>query len=325
MTLTFADPRKHPPVVAVNAVRRQSQMTPAPIARRTFLRTVAFASGALAAAPLWADETADGLREPVHRVAKVESATPAKGAVNGPEHPLDPALQTAQEALARIRETVTDYTAVMIKRERIKGVLGDFEYMSAKIRNRKVEGDQVKVPLSVYLKFLKPDNIKGREVLWVEGKNNNKLRAHEGGIIPIPAVWLDPNGVLAMRGNLHPINDIGIENLVIKLIEKGQTVRKLGPENCKVWTTEGAKVNDRVCTVINVNHPEQRPPYEFCLAQIFIDDELQVPIRYVAYSWPTAADDKTGPVLEEYTYLKLKLNVGLQDIEFDVNNPNYNL
>jgi hypothetical protein len=188
-----------------------------------------------------------------------------------------------------------------------------------------MDGDQVKIPLSVYLKFLKPANIKGREVVWVEGKNNNKLKAHEVAIIPIPAVWLDPDGALAMRGNLHPIYDIGIENLVIKLIEKGQAVRKLGPENCEVWTTEGAKVNDRICTVINVKHPVQRPPYEFFLAQIFIDDELQVPIRYIAYSWPVAADDKTGPVLEEYTYLNLKLNVGLKDVDFDPNNPNYNL
>src|SRR4029453_13542776 len=216
------------------------------IVRRAFLQSLAFTGGALAAIPLWGDETADGLREPVHRVAKANTPNPA----NGPAHPLDPALQTAQEALTRIRATVDDYTATMIKRERIKGVLGDYEYMFTKIRNRKGEGEQITRPLSVYLKFLKPDNIKGREVLWVEGQNNNKLRAHEGGIIPIPAVWLDPNGALAMRGNLHPIYDIGIENLVIKLIEKGEAVRKLGPENCEVWTTEDAKVNGRVCTVI---------------------------------------------------------------------------
>lgn len=296
-------------------------MIRAPLARRAFLQTLAFAGGALAAAPLLADEAADGLREPIHRVAKANNVLPA----GGPEHPLDPALMTAQEALQNIRGTVDDYTATMIKRERIKGVLGDYEYMFAKVRNRKVEGDQITIPLSVYLKFLKPDNIKGREVVWVEGKNNNKLKAHEVGIIPIPAVWLDINGALAMRNNLHPISDIGIENLVIKLIEKGQAVRKLGPENCEVWTTKGAKVNQRVCTVINVKHPEQRQPYEFNLAQIFIDDELQVPIRYVAHSWPTSPDDKTGPVLEEYTYLNLKLNVGLKDEDFDPNNPNYNL
>ncbi len=295
-------------------------MVPA-IARRAFLQSLALTGGALAAAPLWADELADGLREPIHRVAKANDPLPG----NGPAHPLDPALEMAQTSLVRMRDSVVDYTAIVIKRERTKSGLGDYEYMAAKIRNRKTEGDQIKVPLSVYLKFLKPKSIEGREVLWVEGQNNNKLRAHEGGIIPIPAVWLDPDGALAMRGNRYPIYDIGIENLVFKLIEKGQAVRKLGPQNCEVWMTEGAKVNDRVCTVMNVKHPQQRQPYEFFLAQIFIDDELQVPIRYVAYSWPTAPDDKTGPVLEEYTYLKLKLNVGLEDIHFDVNNPNYNL
>jgi hypothetical protein len=291
------------------------------IARRAFLQSLALSGGALAAGPLWADELADGLREPIHRVAKANDPIPAAG----PAHPLDPALEMARTALARMQESVVDYTAIVIKRERTKSGLGDYEYMAAKIRNRKMEGDQIKVPLSVYLKFLKPKSIEGREVLWVEGQNNNKLRAHEGGIIPIPAVWLDPDGALAMRGNRYPIYDIGIENLVFKLLEKGHAVRKLGPENCEVWMTEGAKVNDRVCTVMNVKHPQQRQPYEFFLAQIFIDDELQVPIRYVAYSWPTAPEDKTGPVLEEYTYLKLKLNVGLEDIDFDVNNPNYNL
>ncbi len=300
-------------------------MKPA-LARRAFLQSLALTGGALAAAPLWGDESAAGLREPVHRVAKVNDPVPG----GGPAHPLDPALEMAQAALIRMRESVDDYTAIMIKRERTKSGLGDYEYMAAKIRNRKMEGDQVKTPLSVYLKFLKPKSIEGREVLWIEGQNNNKLRAHEGGIIPIPAVWLDPDGALAMRGNRYPIYDIGIENLVVKLLEKGHAVRKLGPENCEVWMTEGAKVmgskdDVRVCTVMNVKHPQQRPPYEFYLAQIFIDDELQVPIRYVAYSWPTSPDDKTGPVLEEYTYLKLKLNVGLEDIEFDVNNPNYNL
>jgi hypothetical protein len=203
--------------------------------------------------------------------------------------------------------------------------------MHVKIRNRKLEGDKVLTPLSVYLNFLKPDNIKGREVVWVEGQNNNKLRAHEGGAGGrfIPSMWLDPDGTLAMRGNLHPIYDIGIENLVIKLIDKGQTVRALGPENCEVTFTQGAKIKGskddvRTCTVLNVRHPEQREPYEFYLAQVFIDNVHQVPIRYVAYSWPTEPGDSTGAVLEEYTYLNLKLNVGLTDADFDSNNPNYN-
>jgi len=294
------------------------------LGRRTFLRTVALGTGALASAPLFADEAA-GLREPVHRVAKAESA----GALPAGGHPLDPALKMATDALVKIR-TVKDYTATMIKRERIKGELGGYEFMFAKIRNRQLNGDQIEVPLSVYLQFLKPESVKGREVIWVEGQNNNKLRAHEGGGLGLlPSVWLDPDGALAMRGNLHPIYDIGIENLVLKLIAKGQTVRALGPQNCEVSFTRNAKVRaskdvERVCTVLNVRHPEQLEHYEFHLAQIFIDDELQVPIRYASYHWPSDPADTTGPILEEYTYLHLKLDVGLTKDDFDPNNPNYN-
>jgi hypothetical protein len=305
-------------------------MNPTLTARRAFLRTLAMAGSALATSSLLADEAASGLREPIHRVAKADSIGPAVAS----EHPLDPAFKIANEALARIQRDVTDYTAIIVKRERIKGELLPHEYMSAKIRNRKMEGNTLKTPLSVYLNFIKPDEMRGREVIWVEGQNNNKLRVHEGGGGVgklLPSVWLPPDGALAMRGNLHPIWDIGIENLVVKLIEKGQAVRKLGPANCELTFTTGAKIkpsrnpkDDRVCTVLNVVHPQQLPGYEFHTAQIFMDDELQVPIRYIAYSWPSNPQDKIGPVLEEYTYLHLKLNVGLTKEDFDPDNPNYN-
>lgn len=301
-------------------------MSSNPLARRDFLRTLALAGGALATAPLMADEAA-GLREPVHRVAKAENL----GAAAAGGHPLDPAFKIANDALLLVQRDIADYTATIVKRERVKGGLGNHEYMFAKIRNRKKDGEQIVTPLSVYLRFLKPEDVKDREVVWVEGQNNNKLRAHEGGLQGrfLPSVWLPPDGALAMRGNLHPIWDVGIENLVVKLLEKGQAVRQLGAGNCEVTFTPDAKIkaskdNERICTVLNVCHPQQLPGYEFYLAQIFIDDEFQVPIRYVAYHWPVNPKDTTGPVIEEYTYLNLKLNVGLTDADFDSENPNYN-
>ncbi|HYM86213.1 MAG TPA: DUF1571 domain-containing protein, partial [Pseudoxanthomonas sp.] len=122
-------------------------MISAPLGRRAFLRTVALGTGALATGPLRADEAA-GLHEPVHRVAKAENA----GVLPAGAHPLDPALKMANDALVRIR-TFKDYTATVVKRERIKGELGNFEFMFTKIRNRKMNGDQLEMPLSVYLNF----------------------------------------------------------------------------------------------------------------------------------------------------------------------------
>ena len=137
----------------------------------------------------------------------------------------------------------------------------------------------------------------------------------------LPTVNLDPNGMMAMRGQRYPITDMGIENLVVKLIEKGERDRQQGP--CGVEFREGAKIRDRDCTVLTVRHPEQRACFDFCEAQIFIDNELNIPIRYCAYEWPkTPGSEKR--LLEEYTYLNIKTNVGLTDLDFDPKNPKYN-
>ena len=131
-------------------------------------------------------------------------------------------------------------------------------------------------------------------------------------------VWLKPDGVLAMQGQRYPITDIGIENLVDKLIERATREKMSDPtgETTQVRFIEGAKINGRSCLVIEVMHPVQKPCYDFYLARVFIDDQLQVPVRYAAYTWPTTPGGK--PQLEEaYTYLDLRLNVGLQANDFD--------
>ena len=75
--------------------------------------------------------------------------------------------------------------------------------MYAKVRNRKVSGGKVVQPLSVYLQFLKPSSIKGRECIYVEGKNDGNVIAHEGGFKGkfLPTVTIPPDGTLAMRGH----------------------------------------------------------------------------------------------------------------------------
>lgn len=253
----------------------------------------------------------NGLTEPVYRLSKrVEPTDPA---VTG--HPLDPAMKIAQEALQRFRTNVRDYSCTLVKQERINGVVNEPEYIYTEVRNRKIQNGQVVVPLSVYMYFLKPSKIRGREVIWVEGQNNNKMVAHEANFLKtIGAVWLNPDGPIAMRGQLYPITEVGIDNLIVRLLEKGERDRQRG--EVEVQFIPNAKINGRVCTVLQVVHPQPRPYFDFHVARIFIDDELQVPIRYAAYSWPTKPGGKPE-LIESYTYLNLKLNVGLTDEDFN--------
>ena len=243
--------------------------------------------------------------------------------VGSTEHPLDTPLKVAQTGKELIQKQVKDYTATIIKQERIGNKLAQRDFMFCKIRNeRKNKLGKVITPLSVYLRYTAPESVKGREVLWVQGKNGNKLTARSK--VPLlgwQVVPLKPTSFIAMQGQKYPITEIGIMNLAVKMIEKGERDRK--QNECEVNIDRSAIIEGRPCTTIEIVHPVKRKHFEFHVARISIDDELNVPIQYASYSWPKEKGGK--PVLEEkYTYKDLKLNVGLTDKDFDLKNPEYN-
>ena len=96
------------------------------------------------------------------------------------DHPLRPVIALALDSYQRIR-TVQDYTCVLVRRERIQGRLRRHEFAFAKVRQRQTDGQDIVVPFSVYLMFLKPEMFAGREVLYVENQNDGKLLARRGG------------------------------------------------------------------------------------------------------------------------------------------------
>ena len=171
--------------------------------------------------------------------------------------------------------------------------------------------------------FLKPAKLRGQEVLYVKGQNNGNMWAHGTGVQQkmFGTLSLKPTGMIAMRGQRYPITELGIGNLLNRLLEVGQEDAKYG--ECEVNFIEGAKVNGRLCTCIQVIHPVPRKNFLFHQAMIFVDGELNLPIRYAAYDWPRQSDGRPE-LIEEYTYTNLKLNNGFTDADFDVRNPNYN-
>ncbi len=63
-----------------------------------------------------------------------------------------------------------DYTCTFYKQERIGSELGDGQSIELKMRHK---------PFSVYMKWLSGD--KGREVLYVDGVDDNRMTVHPGG------------------------------------------------------------------------------------------------------------------------------------------------
>lgn len=238
-----------------------------------------------------------------------------------PNHKFAPAVKRARAALADM-ESIKDYSAVLVKQIRLDSKLYDMEFMHAKIRHE---------PFSVYLRFLAPQHMRDREVIYIEGENNGNLLAHESpnrkGLVGLlsqtPLVGttsLAPNSPLAMVGNRYPITKIGIVNLTRDLIQIGERDMRHGDADAKFYPN--AKVDDRECEAWVFVHPEKREPFTFHRAEVFIDKKLNVPIRYVAYDWPEKPGE-TPPLIESYTYTRLKLNVGLTDEDFDTKNPKY--
>ena len=91
---------------------------------------------------------------------------------------------------------------------------------------------------------------------------------------------------------------------------------------CEVKYFTTAKVNKRPCTVIQVVHPTPRDVFCFHLARVFVDNQLKMPVRYESYDWPSEPGGDPR-LIEEYTYLDLKLNNGFTDEDFSTQNPEY--
>jgi hypothetical protein len=236
------------------------------------------------------------------------------------EHPLLPVLETARGLLQRM-EQVEDYTCTLVTRERIRNELRDYQWIYAKLRHEQTRGGQVEVPFSVYLRFLGPDDVAGREVLYRQGAYGGKMIVRRGGLrFPYVTVSITPDGDLAMQDNRYPLTEIGIKNMLKRLIEVGEEDLKYG--ECEVEYFGNAKIDGRACTAVRITHPVRRSHFRYHVAEIYVDNELQVPVRYASYDWP---EEEGGPprLLEDYTYTKIQFNVGLKDRDFDYRNPAY--
>jgi len=228
---------------------------------------------------------------------------PVLGRAEDPAPLLDEAmarLRAAQAAYAEVR----DYTTVLHREERVRGEMKEPEVIRLKFRK----------PFQVYLKWIGPLH-EGREVLYADGWNQNRLMAHEGGALGFITLSLDPNGSLALKSTRHPITDTGIGRLLEVVSESMD--RALAAGELEISYARPNSVYGRPTRQIEGRlPPDPQKGYYAPRVVMDFDLELQLPIRVAIYD----AEDR---LLERYGYEDLRLNVGLSDRDFDPSNPDY--
>jgi outer membrane lipoprotein-sorting protein len=226
------------------------------------------------------------------------------------EHPLAPLIRWGKAGVAALQR-VDAYTCRLAKRERVGGKLSNYQWMSVKVRQN---------PFSVYAAFANKQERPWQEVVYVEHRDGGKMFVHSDEFRLMGTVSLFPDSDRAMRDNRYPLTEVGVLNLIQRLVEHAENDSKF--EDCEVKIFKDAKIESRPCLYIRVTHKARRPEFSFHMARIFIDNELNVPVRYEAYTWPDEPNGK--PLLmEEYTYLDFKLNSQFTDRDFDIHNPDY--
>jgi Protein of unknown function (DUF1571) len=233
-----------------------------------------------------------------------------QGSTPAEQGSLNKAIRMIEDCRSRY-QTINDYTCKFYKRERVDGNLTPLHIMIMKVRTK---------PQSIYLKFQRP--AQGREAIYIAGRHGGKILAHDVGFNKLLAgtLELDPTCAQAMEDNRHPITDAGIGPLIETLLKRWPA--ELTPQESNVAFQEDMLVGGRRCVMIEATHRHRRPNLLFSKVRVFVDQELGLPIRFEAYSWPKLPHSE-AELAEEYSYSDLKLNVGLQDIDFDVANTAY--
>jgi len=255
-----------------------------------------------------------------------------------------------EESKASLKK-MNDYTCIFLKKELFGNKMSKIETIELKFRN----------PNDIYMKWIANPN-KGQEALYRKGVNNNKMKAHKGGLMNVMNINCVPEGSLAMDGQHHRIVDAGIGPTsllvyrgMIKGIERKEAtfvnhgnlkengkelikIEAIYPEKCEgithtvangetLWDL--AKKYDQDMYVILHNNKGIDSPTDIKAGQ-----KVLVPNHYCrrAITWTDAKTklltkleiyDWSNKLYEYYEFKDMKLNVGLTDKDFDPDNPNY--
>jgi hypothetical protein len=221
------------------------------------------------------------------------------------EMPLDTPLRMIAEARQRAQQ-INDYQCLLISQERVKGKLLPENVMQMSFR---------KTPFSVYMKWLAPKEDTGQEVCFVYGRNQNKMRVHAAGFGGnFGWLTIDVNDPKVMEHSRHTITEAGFSNLLERCARCWEAERNLNKTRVNIAEYD---YNKRRCIRVETIHTERQPSFYCYRNVIYFDKETWLPVRMESYDWPRQGGPQDGDLLECFSYVDVRVNVGLTDQMFN--------
>jgi hypothetical protein len=233
-----------------------------------------------------------------------EAQAIVSAATSVPSSPLDEPIRLLDKA-AQAYQGIRDYTCLFIKKERIHGELQPDHLIGMAVR---VE------PFSVAMRWHGPRQFSGQEAIYVTGSNQGKMRVRSPGLLgAIGFVSLDPRDSRVAQTSRHPITEVGIGNLIAQHQRCWDLERRQGRTHASIADYE---YNRRPCTRVETVRSEKAPGQYAYRCLVYFDKENHLPIRFEAYDWPRPGGPPSGDLIELFSYIDLKLNVGVRDEVF---------
>jgi hypothetical protein len=230
----------------------------------------------------------------------------------------DPNSQILKEHFARLKagrerfSHIPGYTATLAKQERIA--------FGIKVRHQ---------PFSVFMRWQSGDEA-GKEVLYVDGKDDGGLLVHLGGLKGriLPALKIDPFGSLALQHSRYPITKLGILALTDTLIERRELEMR-SKIRVRVEQKPDADCDGRHCSIYVFEDADRAQSPLYRKSVQYIDRQWNVPLRVANYTWPEPGQHLEGSALDEatlieyYMYSDVVADARLTDGDFDRANAEY--
>lgn len=234
---------------------------------------------------------------PMPPAGTIQRATATTTAAVSPLHLLNQAAQTYQR--------VQDYTCIMVKQERVQGQLQPENIIEMKFR---------KQPFSVHMRWLGPRQFQNQEVCYIHGRNNNMMRVKAPGLLKLVGyVSIPPNDPRALEHSRHNITEAGIGNLLARCLNDWN--KEQGRNRSQVRVDE-YMFNNQPCTRVEATLT-QRMQQDYCYRTVlYLDKQTHLPVRVECYDWPQQGGQPGGELLEVYSYVNMRFNVGLTDDDF---------